>query len=85
MHLYAGEAQLKLVARISRLEERHRALLGSLPDAMRRHFHARHRQASAVQGALSFAWGAVDRPFRVEVMFLPPTAKLLAAGNATIT
>ncbi|KAK9839710.1 hypothetical protein WJX81_007737 [Elliptochloris bilobata] len=51
VHLFAEEAQLKLVERISHLEARHRALLRNLPEAVRMHFHARHSQASAVPGS----------------------------------
>ena len=52
VHLFGAEAELKLVQQISRLEAEHRRLLCALPAAVQACFHARHRQASAVPGAL---------------------------------
>lgn len=51
VHLYGGEAELKLVERISRLEAEHRALLAQLPPEAQAHYWARHKQASAEEGA----------------------------------
>ncbi|GIL64075.1 hypothetical protein Vafri_18050 [Volvox africanus] len=51
IQLYGREAELRLVERISSLEEQHGRLLAGLTEDMREHYWRRHREASEGQGS----------------------------------
>ncbi len=76
VHLFGAEAELKLVQRISRLEAEHRRLLCELPAAVQASFHARHRQASTVPGALPLICSQGDcfRVVHEDARLMPSTA-----------